>query len=97
MRLRVSELSGLTQAALQAAFDHAHESHQGPRVEVDLRSDSLLGRCEHCGEVVAITGELACTRCGASEVALAAGETLLIEEMELLPGESPPTAAPHEH
>ena len=91
VRLRVSELSGLTEPALQAAFDHAHECHQGPQIELHLHDDGLLGTCPRCGEAVAVTPELACARCGQTGVTLAAGETLLIEEITLLPDE------PHSH
>jgi Zn finger protein HypA/HybF involved in hydrogenase expression len=89
VRLRVSELSGLTEPALQAAFDHAHECHQGPQIELHLLDEGLLGQCRRCG-VVEVTPELACARCGESGVKLAAGETLLIEEITLLPGTPAP-------
>ena len=97
MRLRVSELSGLTAPALQAAFDHAHACHEGPQVVIDLQCDGLLGRCERCGKVVEVTPDLACAQCGATGVTLAAGETLLVEEITLLPAEPLPAAAKHDH
>ncbi len=97
VRLRVSEISGLTEPALQAAFDHAHASHEGPQVQLDLRSDGLLGNCSQCGEVVEVTPDLACAQCGDTGVTLAAGETLLIEEISVAPAAPKPAAATHEH
>lgn len=97
VRLRVSEISGLTEPALQAAFDHAHECHEGPRIEVELLAEGLLGKCERCGEVVQVTPELRCARCGGTGVTLAAGETLLIEEISVVPGETAPAAPTHDH
>jgi Zn finger protein HypA/HybF involved in hydrogenase expression len=90
VRLRVSELSGLTAPALQAAFDHAHACHAGPQVEVDLRCEGLLGHCARCGRVVEVTPDLACAECGDTGVTLAAGETLLIEEISVVPAEPHP-------
>ena len=96
VRLRVSELAGLTEPALQEAFDHAHACHEGPRIQVDLRCDGLLGSCGRCGEVVAVTPDLTCAQCGDTGVTLAAGETLLIEEISLAPDDGP-VAVAHEH
>lgn len=95
VRLRVSELSGLSQPALQAAFDHAHECHGGPQIEVELSGEGLLGHCPRCGQVVEVTPDLACASCGATEVPLAAGEALLIEEITFIP--APELASPLPH
>jgi Zn finger protein HypA/HybF involved in hydrogenase expression len=97
VRLRVSELSGLTQPALQAAFDHAYECHEGPQVELHLLDEGLLGHCRRCGQVVEVTADLTCARCGANGVTLAAGETLLVEEICFLPASPEPVALAHEH
>lgn len=95
VRLRVSELSGLSEPALQAAFDHAHECHAGPQIEVELRAEGLLGRCPRCGQVVEVTPELACAVCGTTGLPLAAGEALLIEEITVIP-DAGPTSRPSE-
>ena len=97
VRLRVSEISGLTEPALQAAFDHAHASHEGPRVQLELRSAGLLGHCPQCARVVEVTPDLACARCGAKGVTLAGGETLLIEEISVVPAGDEPVAVTHDH
>jgi Zn finger protein HypA/HybF involved in hydrogenase expression len=84
VRLRVSELSGLTEPALQTAFDHAHACHEGPEITLHLLDEGLLGNCRRCGRVVEVTAELTCASCGDTGVTLAAGETLLIEEISVI-------------
>lgn len=95
VRLRASEISGLTAAALQQALDHAHECHQCPPCEVELRCDGLLGRCRPCGQVVEVTPELRCAQCGSQQVSLCGGGTLLVEELNLMPLQARAPAAQH--
>ena len=80
VRLRASELSGLAAGPLQVVMDHARQHHGIPQVVVELTCEGLLGRCERCGRVVEVDEGLTCQTCGAAEVTLCAGDTVLIEE-----------------
>ncbi len=93
--LRVSELSGLSESALQAAFDHAYQCHAGPQIEVRLCAEGLLGHCPRCGQVVEVSPDLTCATCGETRVSLAGGETLLIEEITVIPEAEPSSRLPH--
>lgn len=83
VRARVSEISGLTSEALQAALDHAHEQHEAPPIRLEVLTEGLLGRCRDCGTVTPVSEDLVCGACGSGEVTLCGGETVLIEEVSV--------------
>ena len=87
VRVRVSEISGLTPDALQQALDHACEHHGVPPIALDLLSEGLLGRCPTCECAVRLNDDLACSGCGDTRATICAGETLLIEEVTVCPAE----------
>ncbi|HEY3398203.1 MAG TPA: hydrogenase/urease maturation nickel metallochaperone HypA [Armatimonadota bacterium] len=89
VHLRASEMSGLSQGALQAALDHAAVDHGTPPVEVWLHADGLLGACAPCGQTVEVTSDLCCAVCGSDQITLAGGETLLVEEVLFVPVDEP--------
>jgi Zn finger protein HypA/HybF involved in hydrogenase expression len=85
VRVRASEISGLSQEVLQQALDHSQEHHGTPPVRLELVSDALLGRCAACGTVTRVNDDLSCGVCKSSAVTLCAGETILIEEVTVCP------------
>jgi Zn finger protein HypA/HybF involved in hydrogenase expression len=87
VRVRVSEIAGLTQDALQQALDHVCEHHGAPPIALELISDGLLGRCPTCASAVPLNDDLACSVCGDTHATICAGETLLIEEVTVCPAE----------
>jgi len=76
--VRVSALSGLSAASLQAALDHCCTHHRLPPIEITVRSDGLLGRCAGCGKAAIVTPDLTCTVCGAAGVRLLGDDTVLV-------------------
>lgn len=87
VRVRVSEISGLTPAALQQALDHACEHHGAPPVALELIAEGLLGRCPACAASVRLNDDLSCSVCGETGATICAGETLMIEEVTVCPAE----------
>ena len=79
--LRVSELSGISQEALQMMIDHAAEEMGAETFPVELVADGLLGHCPNCG-IVPITEELVCTSCGAQNARPAGDEAMLLVSCE---------------
>jgi Zn finger protein HypA/HybF involved in hydrogenase expression len=79
--IRVSELSGLTESALQMMIDHAAEEMDVEPFRVDIISDGLLGYCPRCG-ISPITEELICAACGAEGVRPAGDEAFLVVACE---------------
>ena len=82
--VRVSEIAGLSQPALQAALDHCCEHHQLDPIALTLQSSGLLAHCNSCDQVVAVNDEIQCVTCGSSEVRLCAGEAVVIESCECI-------------
>ena len=85
VRVRFSELAGVTPEALQAAMDHAAEDHDSPPIRLEVLTDGLLGRCAECGAVGLVNDDLGCRGCKSTQVSLCAGETILIEEVTICP------------
>lgn len=77
LKVRVSELSSLSQDSLQLMMDHAAEESHVPLFPVELVSDGLLGYCEGCG-LVPVSEELVCGSCGASGCRPALDEAMLL-------------------
>lgn len=77
-----SELSGLTQDALQHALDHVCEHEGLAPPALTLETVPLLGECAACGATAETDATLQCSRCGAAGVRLCAGELVLIRACE---------------
>jgi Zn finger protein HypA/HybF involved in hydrogenase expression len=77
LSVRVSELSSLSEEALQMMMDHAAEEEGVAPFTVDLVSDGLLGYCGQCG-LAPISEELVCSACGATGCRPALDEGMLL-------------------
>lgn len=75
----VSELGGPDPDALQDSLDHVCEHMGLPVIELNLRSVELLGQCRKCGRTGAMGAGLVCPFCGATDVRLCGGETVVVE------------------
>ncbi len=80
--IRVSELSGLSDEALQMMLNHAAEEMGMEPVQVEVVRDGLLGHCPNCG-IVPISDELVCSVCGEQPVRPAGDEALLLVHCEV--------------
>jgi Zn finger protein HypA/HybF involved in hydrogenase expression len=76
--VRVSELSGVTQEALQLACDRACEEHGIEPFAVAVVKEGLLGLCPSCDRVTPADDSLHCTECGGGPVSLRADEVMLL-------------------
>ncbi len=80
--LQVSELSGMTQDALQMALDRACQEHDFPLFEVRMVKEGILGHCSVCGTIVQVDDQLNCCTCGHGPVQLMADEAILLLDYE---------------
>ncbi len=76
--IQVSELSGMTEAALQMALDHACEEHGIEPFEVQMVKNGLLGHCRVCETLVEADDAFNCRVCGNGPVRVMADEGMLL-------------------
>jgi len=81
----VAELGGISQDALQANLDHVCEHHGFPRIELCIETVPLLGCCNACQETSPLGEDMLCPACGAQDVRLCGGETVIIRACDYAP------------
>jgi len=82
----VSELGGVSEEALQASLDHVCEHEGLPPVALRVETVPLLGCCNACHATSPLEEDMTCPACGAREVRLCGGETVVIRACEYAPG-----------
>jgi hydrogenase nickel incorporation protein HypA/HybF len=88
VRLRVGGLQGVVPEVFDQAWTMVTEGTAAGGSRVELVEVPVLVRCRACGQdTESPEAPFSCAHCGSPDVEIAAGEELVVEEVELTAGE----------